>query len=89
MVHKQELFSANEFWRQGNKMKIHYQNVNEIVISISTCSKSQVVDDSICLELAGAKPATISECNIGVICPEWHVGVWQPVILLKQTILHR
>lgn len=57
-------------------MKLIFKNV---------CSKSQVVDDSICLELAGTKPATISECNIGVICPEWHVGVWQPVILFKQT----
>ncbi|KAJ6638506.1 Papilin, partial [Pseudolycoriella hygida] len=49
-----------------------------------TCEKvlengsSQPIDDSVCLGQVGAKPATISECNVGKICGEWHVGSWQP-----------
>ena len=38
-----------------------------------------VVDDSICLEKVGNKPATVQECNVGVICPLWFIGPWQPV----------
>ncbi|XP_059610562.1 papilin isoform X1 [Phlebotomus argentipes] len=36
------------------------------------------VEDSVCLESAGNKPATTQECNKGVVCPQWHVGPWQP-----------
>jgi hypothetical protein len=42
------------------------------------CSAVEVVDDDVCLELAGNKPATISSCNEGKICPQWFTGKWQP-----------
>ncbi|CRL07350.1 CLUMA_CG020329, isoform A [Clunio marinus] len=37
-----------------------------------------VVDDEVCLELVGNKPATESSCNEGKICPSWFTGKWQP-----------
>jgi Thrombospondin type 1 domain len=37
-----------------------------------------VVDDDVCLELAGNKPATTASCNEGKVCPMWFTGKWQP-----------
>lgn len=42
-------------------------------------SNSQIVDDAVCLDQAGNKPATVHECNVGVVCAQWHIGSWQPV----------
>ncbi|XP_055613416.1 papilin-like isoform X1 [Uranotaenia lowii] len=36
------------------------------------------VDDAVCLEKVGNKPATEQECNRGTICPEWFIGKWTP-----------
>jgi papilin len=36
------------------------------------------VDDDVCLELAGNKPATVAPCNEGKICPMWFTSKWQP-----------
>ncbi|XP_055695924.1 papilin isoform X3 [Lutzomyia longipalpis] len=36
------------------------------------------VEDSVCLNSAGNKPATVQECNKGVVCPQWHTGPWKP-----------
>lgn len=32
-----------------------------------------------CLEQVGNKPATVTACNVGIVCPEWHIGAWQSV----------
>lgn len=37
-----------------------------------------VVEDDICLELAGNKPATVASCNEGKVCPQWFTSKWQP-----------
>lgn len=37
-----------------------------------------VVDDNVCLELAGNKPATEAQCNIGEVCPMWYTSKWKP-----------
>lgn len=37
-----------------------------------------VVDDNVCLELAGNKPATAASCNIGEVCPMWFTSKWKP-----------
>lgn len=37
-----------------------------------------VVDDEVCLELAGNKPATVAACNQGKVCPLWFTSKWQP-----------
>lgn len=37
------------------------------------------MDDIECLQKAGNKPATIKACNVGKICPKWHVGAWKGV----------
>jgi len=36
------------------------------------------VDDDVCLELAGNKPANVASCNEGTVCPLWYLGKWQP-----------
>lgn len=37
-----------------------------------------VVDDDVCLELAGNKPATNANCNEEKVCPLWFTSKWQP-----------
>lgn len=48
-----------------------------------------VVDDDVCLELAGNKPATNAACNEGKVCPIWYTSKWKPCTKLcgegKQT----
>lgn len=36
------------------------------------------VEDAVCLEQVGNKPATKQTCNIDVVCPEWFVGPFSP-----------
>ncbi|XP_058455699.1 papilin isoform X2 [Malaya genurostris] len=38
----------------------------------------ETVEDAVCLEQVGNKPATEQECNRGTICPEWYIGKWSP-----------
>lgn len=53
------------------------------------CSAVTVVDDDVCLELAGNKPATNAACNEGKVCPIWYTSKWKPCTKLcgegKQT----
>jgi papilin len=37
-----------------------------------------VVEDDVCLELAGNKPATVASCNEEKVCPLWFTGKWSP-----------
>lgn len=37
-----------------------------------------IVEDDVCLELAGNKPATVAACNEGKVCPLWFTSKWQP-----------
>ncbi|XP_021693567.1 papilin isoform X5 [Aedes aegypti] len=39
---------------------------------------SEKVEDAVCLEHVGNKPATEQECNRGTVCPEWYVSKWTP-----------
>lgn len=55
-----------------------------------------IIDDDVCLELAGNKPATVSACNEGKICPTFFLGKWSPCNKLcgegkqtRQVICHR
>ncbi|XP_058811937.1 papilin isoform X2 [Topomyia yanbarensis] len=45
---------------------------------VSAEGVAETVDDTVCLEQVGNKPATEQECNRGTICPEWYVGKWSP-----------
>lgn len=45
------------------------------------CRVAKVLDDAECLQKVGNKPATENACNLGAVCPKWHVGTWKPVIL--------
>lgn len=47
-------------------------------ISLFLVSAVNVVDDNVCLELAGIKPATEAPCNIGEVCPMWYTSKWKP-----------
>lgn len=47
--------------------------------NIFVCRISKTVEDSVCLAQVGNKPATLAACNVGIVCPEWHIGAWQPV----------
>lgn len=42
-----------------------------------------------CLEAVGNKPATVKECHMGTICPQWFISKWTPCTKLcgegKQT----
>lgn len=46
---------------------------------VSSTGVATTIDDSVCLDQVGNKPASVSPCNIGIVCPEWHIGPWQPV----------
>lgn len=46
---------------------------------ISSSGVASVVEDAICLDQVGNKPPTVNQCNVGIICPVWHIGPWQPV----------
>ncbi|XP_038104409.1 papilin isoform X3 [Culex quinquefasciatus] len=39
---------------------------------------AETVEDDVCLEQVGNKPATERECNRGTICPEWFISKWSP-----------
>nr|XP_029723407.1 papilin-like isoform X4 [Aedes albopictus] len=39
---------------------------------------AEKVEDAVCLEHVGNKPATEQECNRGTVCPEWYVSKWTP-----------
>ncbi len=41
------------------------------------CSTETLVDDSICLEDVGNKPATKQACNVKKICPNWFTSSWK------------
>ncbi|XP_055525400.1 papilin isoform X2 [Wyeomyia smithii] len=45
---------------------------------VSADGVPETVEDTVCLEQVGNKPATEQECNRGTVCPEWHVGKWTP-----------
>lgn len=55
-----------------------------------------LIEDDVCLELAGNKPATIAACNEGKICPIFFTGKWSACNKLcgegkqtRQVICHR
>nr|XP_049463319.1 papilin isoform X5 [Anopheles coluzzii] len=45
---------------------------------VSADGETKKIEDDVCLEQVGNKPATERECNQGIICPEWYVGRWSP-----------
>ncbi|XP_049534828.1 papilin isoform X3 [Anopheles darlingi] len=45
---------------------------------LSADGETTKIEDDVCLEHVGNKPATERECNQGTICPEWHIGKWSP-----------
>ncbi|XP_058060218.1 papilin [Anopheles bellator] len=45
---------------------------------VSGDGETKKLDDDVCLESVGNKPATERECNQGTVCPEWHIGKWSP-----------
>ncbi|XP_053682403.1 papilin [Sabethes cyaneus] len=45
---------------------------------VSAEGVSETVEDAVCLEHVGNKPATERECNRGTVCPEWYIGKWSP-----------
>ncbi|XP_035782943.1 papilin-like isoform X2 [Anopheles albimanus] len=45
---------------------------------LSADGETTKIEDEVCLEHVGNKPATERECNQGTICPEWHIGKWSP-----------
>uniref|UniRef100_A0A182JSY1 Papilin n=1 Tax=Anopheles christyi TaxID=43041 RepID=A0A182JSY1_9DIPT len=45
---------------------------------VSADGETKKIEDDVCLEQVGNKPATERECNQGTICPEWYVGRWSP-----------
>ena len=49
------------------------------ICPITSSSETKKIEDDVCLEQVGNKPATERECNQGIICPEWYVGRWSPV----------
>lgn len=42
-------------------------------------SVASTVAEAICVELVGKKPDGIQACNVGTVCPEWHLSAWKPV----------
>lgn len=55
-----------------------------------------LIEDDVCLELAGNKPATVAACNEGKICPIFFTGKWSACNKLcgegkqtRQVICHR
>ncbi|XP_055618805.1 papilin isoform X1 [Toxorhynchites rutilus septentrionalis] len=58
--------------QEGKQMRdVHCERISEEGIPTK-------VDDSVCLEMVGNKPATEQECNRDTICPEWYIGKWSP-----------
>uniref|UniRef100_A0A182PGJ0 Papilin n=1 Tax=Anopheles epiroticus TaxID=199890 RepID=A0A182PGJ0_9DIPT len=45
---------------------------------VSADGETKKIEDDVCLDQVGNKPATERECNQGIICPEWYVGRWSP-----------
>lgn len=47
-------------------------------------SEHKVLDEEQCLQKAGNKPATEKACSAGQICPQWHIGEWKGVRLIRK-----
>uniref|UniRef100_A0A182RZ90 Papilin n=1 Tax=Anopheles funestus TaxID=62324 RepID=A0A182RZ90_ANOFN len=45
---------------------------------VSGDGETKKIEEDVCLEQVGNKPATERECNQGLICPEWYTGRWSP-----------
>ncbi|XP_058116992.1 papilin [Anopheles ziemanni] len=45
---------------------------------VSADGATKKIEDDVCLEQVGNKPATERACNEGIICPEWYTGKWSP-----------
>lgn len=45
----------------------------------NSSSSAKPLDDSVCLQKAGNKPATEKACDGGKDCAQWHTGSWKPV----------
>lgn len=68
-------FTAQKLVLAGNISGAFYFMTLTINISHSAVT---IVEDDICLELAGNKPATVASCNEGKVCPQWFTSKWQP-----------
>ncbi|XP_035896391.1 papilin isoform X2 [Anopheles stephensi] len=63
---------------------------------VSADGETTKIEDDVCLEQVGNKPATERECNQDKICAEWYVGRWSPCNKLcgegertRKVICHR
>lgn len=61
----------------GKKIIFNSKFIYLFKLLLCTHRAQTVVDDEICLELAGNKPATEMSCNAEKICPLWFTSKWQ------------
>lgn len=76
MVQGNVKFTARKLPQMGNFSFALIFLIKETLLSFIRAVTE--AEDDVCLDLAGNKPATVSSCNEGKICPIWFTSKWQP-----------
>lgn len=60
-------------------LKFSYNFIIFFLFLTNSFSSAKPLEDSVCLQKTGNKPATEKACDGGKDCAQWHTGSWKPV----------